>query len=199
MKRINGWNSLHGAILAKSGASGKPGAVHGNDLCPGLFLHPVLAVDAGSGGIIGLVGCVALTRTQGKVTDRKKRAADGLAAAAITMAGDRESDACDPCARRPANVHLLCRSAHPRAITTGGLLPEHCARLPEQGRETITVPQRGAHKARQATVAFRFDAVSLTRPVRAHGKGQPGSILLWVVDCKKSTRPRGWSRCISAS
>ena len=36
-----------------------------NDLCPGLFLHPVLAVDAGSGGIIGLVDCVVLNRTQG--------------------------------------------------------------------------------------------------------------------------------------
>ena len=30
----------------------------------------------------------------------------------ITMVGDRESDIYDLFARRPANVHLLCRSAH---------------------------------------------------------------------------------------
>ncbi len=47
-----------------------------NDLCPGVFLHPVLAVDASHGGVIGLVDCVVLNRTEGKVTDHKKRAAD---------------------------------------------------------------------------------------------------------------------------
>lgn len=131
-----------------------------NDTCPGLFLHPVLAVEAGTGGIIGLVDCAVLNRTAGKVTDHKKRpaddkesyrwlhgaemAADRLAAAeTITMVGDRESDIYDLFARRPANVHLLCRSAQPRAMTTGGLLPDHCASLPEQGRETIEVPPKG--------------------------------------------------------
>ena len=176
------------------------------DLCPGLFLHPVLAVDAGSGGIIGLVECVVLNRAQGRVTDHRKQAADdkgsrrwlhgaemaadGLtAAAAITVVGDRESDVCDLYARRPADVHLLCRSAHPRAMTTGGLLAEHCARLPEQGRETIAAAPQGGHKARQATVAVRFDAISLTRPVRAHAQGQPASIPLWVVDVREVDPP----------
>ncbi len=179
-----------------------------NDLCPGLFLHPVLAVDAGNGGVIGLVDCVVLNRTQGKVTDHKKRAADdkesrrwlqsaemagdGLtAAAAITMVGDRESDIYDLFARRPVNVHLLCRSAHPRAMTTGGLLPAHCAGLPEQGRDMIEVPPKGTQKARQATVALRFDAISLTRPVRAGVKDQPRIISLWVVDVREVDPPEG--------
>jgi len=39
-----------------------------NDTCPGLFLHPILAVDADNGGVIGLVDCVVLNRTEGKVT-----------------------------------------------------------------------------------------------------------------------------------
>jgi hypothetical protein len=121
-------------------------------------------------------------------------AADRLATAAtITMVGDRESDIYDLFARRPANVHLLCRLAHPRAMTTkssagnqnglpcrlahpramttGGLLPEHCASLPEQGRETIDVPPKGSQRARQATVALRFDAISLKRPVQAGCSG----------------------------
>jgi hypothetical protein len=38
---------------------------------PGLFLHPVLAVDAVNGGIIGLVDCIALNRTEGRVSQAK--------------------------------------------------------------------------------------------------------------------------------
>ena len=90
-------------------------------------------------------------------------------------------------------------------MTTGGLLPEHYAGLPEQGREAIEVPPKGTHKAMaeghppeggraervqgQATVALRFDAISLTRPVRAHVRDQPGSIPLWVVDVREVDPP----------
>jgi Transposase DDE domain len=179
-----------------------------NDTCPGLFLHPVLAVDAGNGGVIGLVDCVVLNRTEGKVTDHKKRAADDkesrrwlhgaemagdclAEAASVTMVGDRESDIYDLFARRPANVHLLCRSAHPRAMTTGGLLPAHCASLPEQGRETIEVPPKGKQRTRQATVALRFDAIGLTRPERAKVRDQPKTVALWVVDVCEVDPPEG--------
>ena len=170
--------------------------------------HPVLTVDAGNGGVVGLLDCVVLNRTGGKVTDHKKRAADDkesrrwlhgaeiagdrlTQAAMITMVGDRESDIYDLFARRPANVHLLCRSAHPRAMTTGGLLPESCAALPEQGRETIEVPPKGSQKARQATVAVRFGAIELKRPVRAGTGDQASSVALWVVDVSEVDPPRG--------
>jgi Transposase DDE domain len=179
-----------------------------NGTGPGLFLHPVLAVDAANAGVIGLVDCVVLNRTDGKVTDHKKRAADDkesrrwlhgaeiagdclTRAAAITMVGDRESDIYDLFARRPANVHLLCRSAHPRATTTGGLLPEHCAGLSEAGRETIEVPPKGKQKARQATVALRFGAIELKRPVRAGAGEQPKTVALWVVDVSEVDPPPG--------
>ena len=99
-------------------------------------------------------------------------------------------------AHRPApvdgrSVHLLCRSAQPRAMTTGGLLPEHCAGLPEQGRETIAVAPKGSQKARQATVALRFDAISLKRPVRAGNQALPKTISLWVVDVREVDPPEG--------
>lgn len=155
---------------------------------------------AGTGGVIGLVDCTVLNRTAGKVTDHKERAsddkqsrrwlhgaeivADRLATVeSITMVGDREIY--DLFARRPAHVHLLCRSAYPRAITTGGLLPDHCARVPEQGRETIAVPQKGKQKARHATVALRFDAIRLRRPVATGVTAQPRTIALWVVDVRE--------------
>jgi DDE family transposase len=178
-----------------------------NNLCPGLFLHPVLAVDAEHGGVIGLVDCVVLNRTEGAVSDHKTRAADAkesrrwlhgaeiagdrlAEAAAITMVSDRESDIYDLFARRPAHVDLLCRSAQPRAMTTGGLLPAHCAGLPEQARATIEVPAGPGRTARTATVALRFDAVELRRPEGA-GREQAKAVALWVVDVSEPDPPQG--------
>lgn len=48
----------------------------GNGEDPGLFLHPFLAVDAANAGIIGLLDCLVLNRTAGKVTNRRGRTAD---------------------------------------------------------------------------------------------------------------------------
>jgi len=177
-----------------------------NDTCPGLFLHPVLAVEAATGGVLGLVDCTVLNRTKGKVGDHKKRAAEEreslrwlqgaeqaaerLAdAARITMVGDRESDIYDLFARRPAHVHLLCRSAQARAVTSGGLLPAHCDGLPEQGRETIEVPPKGSQPARKALVALRFDAISLKRPMRAGNQTLPATLALCVVDVREIDPP----------
>jgi hypothetical protein len=176
-----------------------------NDLCPGLFLHPVVAVDADSGGVIGLVDCTVINRTEGRVTDHKARPADEKEsrrwlhgaeiagdrldqAATITMIGDRESDIYDLFARRPANVHLLCRSGQARATGSGVLLAA-------QGRETIEVPPNGSHKARQgarsATVALRFGAVTLMRPTRPGVKGQAKTVSLWVAYVSEVDPPAG--------
>jgi hypothetical protein len=174
---------------------------------PGLFLHPVVAVDANNGGIIGLVDCAVMNRTEDQAEPRAKRApddkesrrwlagaeaaADCLAeAAAITVVGDRESDIYDLFARRPANVHLLCRSAQARALAEGGLLPAHCASLPEQGRETVEVPAKPGQKAREATVVLRFGAITLKRPDRAFSGNQPREVSLWVVDVNEIDPPK---------
>jgi hypothetical protein len=183
-----------------------------NDTCPGLFLHPVLAIEAATGGVLGLVDCTVLNRIDGRAADHKKRAAEDkesqrwLAgaeqaaerlpdAARITMVGDRESDIYDLFARRPAHgsaeVHLLCRSAQARALTSGGLLPAHCDGLPEQGRETIEVPPKGNQPARKALVALRFDAVTLKRPVRAGNQALPEILRLYVVDVREIDAPSG--------
>jgi|SRR5665213_1422864 len=179
-----------------------------NDTCPGLFLHPVLAVEAATGGVIGLIDCTVLNRTEGKAADHKKRAAEDKEsqrwllgaeqaaerlpeAARITMVGDRESDIYELFAGRPANVHLLCRSAQARAVTTGGLLPAHCDSLPEQGRQTIEVPPKGSQPARKALVALRFDAISLKRPMRAGNQALPQTLPLCVVDVREIDPPAG--------
>lgn len=182
---------------------------NGKDL--GLFLHPVLAVDAANAGVIGLVDCVVLNRTAGKVTDRRGRSADAkelrrwlhgaemagdrlASAAMVTVVADRESDVYDLFARRPAQVHLLCRSAQDRALADGGLLFERCAGWPEQARTTISVPPRGRHGERQASVALRFGAVALQRPKTPAARALPESVPVWVVDVHEIDPPEGQER-----
>jgi hypothetical protein len=120
-------------------------------------------------------------------------AGDCLAdAAMITVVGDRESDIYDLFARRPTNVHLLCRSAQARAVTTGGLLPGYCAALAEQARDTLDVPVKGKQPARQAMVATRFGAVDLKRPVTGPKiKDLTEALSLWVVDVREVDPPAG--------
>ena len=125
------------------------------------------------------MNCIVLNRTEGRVSEaktgakkkvktHKKRTADDKIrrwlqgsemagdcltdADMITMVGDREGDI----------YHLLeqarqCAPAGPfRAAPRpdgGGLLPDYCAALPEQARETIDVPAKGKQPARKATVA----------------------------------------------
>jgi hypothetical protein len=109
----------------------------------------------------------------------------------ITMVGDREDDIYHLFANRPANVHLLVRSAQPRALASGGLLPDHCTALPEQARETIHVPAKGKQPARKATMAMRFGPISLRRPDNSPDRDQPETVPLWVVDVREIDPPAG--------
>jgi hypothetical protein len=183
----------------------------GNGADIGLFLHPLLAVAADTGGLIGLVDCIVLNRIHGKVGDRRKRAAEDKeshrwlrgaeiagdqldSAAMVTMVADRESDLYDLFARRPAHVHLLCRSARDRSLAEP--MPEHkllselCDAWPEQDRTLIEVPVRGTRPARQAMVALRFGAARLKRPSQAAAE-LPDSVALWVVDVREVDPPAG--------
>lgn len=179
----------------------------GNGADIGLFLHPVVAADAQTGGIVGLVDCAVINRAEGKVSDRKKRgaddkesrrwlvgaqaAADTLAdAARITLVADRESDIYDLFARCPASVDLLCRSAQDRVVVEGGLLLEHCVRLPEQDRAMLDVPPRGPRPARRALVALRFGRVTLARPLTGSKELAP-RVALWVVNVNEIDPPAG--------
>src|SRR5208337_535696 len=81
----------------------------GNGTDIGVFVHPLVAVDADQGGVIGLVGAEVINRTGGKAEDHKTRPADEkesrrwlagaetagevlAAAAMITVVEDREGD-----------------------------------------------------------------------------------------------------------
>jgi len=147
------------------GPVGKGGGVRG------LLLHAALALDAGSGALLGLVDAQVWNRDKGAVTPRRSRAtvdkesqrwlsvaaqvgAVLSAARRATVISDRESDIYEHFARRPSNVDLIVRACQNRKIKSGGedqksaYLFDFIDSLPEQGRFTVTIPAAPGRKAR---------------------------------------------------
>ncbi len=194
------------------GPVGKGGALRG------LLLHAVLAVDASSGGVIGLVDAQVRNRTGGKAQPRRSRktaekesqrwidgttrAADVLTAAnSITGVSDRESDIYEHFAARPANMHLIVRACQNRAIESPngdppGLLFCHADQLPEQGRFKANIPAAPGRKARVAELAVRFAPVVLCKPRHGASRELPASIPLTMVDVRETCEPKDGSEPI---
>jgi hypothetical protein len=188
------------------GPVGKGGALRG------LLLHAVLAVDAGTGGVLGLVDAKVWNRKGGKVTDRRSRktsnkesqrwldgtmrASEALAAAAhITGVSDRESDIYEHFARRPDNVHLIVRACQNRKIETDdadqiNLLFGHVDGVPEQGRFEVKIPAAPGRKARMTELALRFSRVVLRKPLHGAAADLPATIALTMVDVRETTMPQ---------
>jgi len=183
----------------------------GNGKDIGVFVHPIVAMDAEHGGILGLVGAEVINRPAGKVQHRKRRNADDkesrrwLAgaetagdvlseAAMITLVEDREGDIYDQFARRPDNVQLIVRAARDRSVGGDQKLFAACAGWPETGRSMITVAAKrgnlgnGGRAERTALVAVRFGDVMIKRPACA-GKDLPASLTLRVVDVREVHAP----------
>jgi hypothetical protein len=115
---------LHAGKVRGLGAVG-----NGKDL--GLFLHPVLALDADSGACLGVVDAQVWTRPEGKRPDKRAgrdreswRWLDGARAAetalrraeCVTVVADRESDLYPLLTRlRRPGGHFLVRAAQDRA------------------------------------------------------------------------------------
>lgn len=187
------------------GPVGKGGALRG------LLLHAVLAVDAGTGGVLGLVDAKVWNRKGGKAKPRRgrktpqkesqrwldgtSRAGEVLAAAnSITGVSDRESDIYEHFARRPSNVHLIVRACQNRQIETDredpiSLLFPHVDGLPEQGRLKVKIPAAPGRKARVAELAVRFSRVVLCKPLHGAAPDLPATIALTMVDVREISKP----------
>lgn len=188
------------AQAAGYGVVGKGGATRG------LLLHPVLAVEAGSGALLGLVSMRVWNRTEGARVPRRRRATaakesqrwiDGardagevLAQAAhITLVSDRESDFYELFAVRPANVDLIVRAGQNRRVAEDGLLFGVVDELCEQGRFAVTIPAAPGRKARTAALAVRFAPVMLRRPLHGADPALPAAVPVSVVDVRESSTP----------
>jgi Transposase DDE domain len=186
------------------------GRVGKGGIVSGLLLHSVLAVEAGTGALLGLVDSKVWNREEGELPHRRLRAItekesqrwlDGssrasevlAAASSITGISDREGDIYQHFAMRPSNMHLIVRACQDRliaaeAMDTSPLLSAFTNSIPEQGRFTVQLPAAPGRKARVAELAVRFAPVALRRPV--HGaRDLPKTVSLTVVDVRETSAP----------
>jgi hypothetical protein len=182
------------------GPVGKGGALGG------LLLHAAVAMEIGTGALLGLVDAEVWNRDKGAVTPRRSRSTEGkesrrwldtttrasevlAAASSITVVSDRESDFYEHFARRPANTHLLVRACQNRNIKgsddTGGLLFTFIDGLPEADRYSVKIPAAPGRKARTAELALRFSPVELCKPLHGAASDLPDSIMLTLVDVRE--------------
>jgi len=172
-----------------------------------LHLHPLIAVDAADGSLLGLVHAAFLHRSGGRRETRKQRPiaekesrrwleatihAGSLAqagATCVTVIADREGDIYEEFALRPPEVDLVIRAQQDRVLAEpiGGLLSRCLDGVAELGRESVALPAGPGRAARTATLALR------TRPVRIKAPNRrccgPDEVALWLVEAREIDPP----------
>ena len=198
-----------GGRLARAngyGPVGKGGALRG------LLLHAVVAVEAGTGALLGLVDFKIWNRAGGKVKSRRlratahkesqcwidgaARAGDVLAAArSITAVSDRGRDIYEHFARRPSRVDQIVRACQNRKIEADEKSEEQAYLFPfidgqaEQDRFTVTISAAPGRKEREVELALRFSPVMLEKPSNGAAADLPKTVALTVVDVRETAEP----------
>ena len=175
----------------------------------GVLAHVMLALDAGSGSCLGLVGGAIYTRKGRVRTPHAKRALKDkesrrwldsaeqaktvlASAAMITVVADRESDIYAGWASVPGgNLHLLSRAMHDRAVAGGGRLSHAVAQWPFAGTRTIDLLATPDRAARRAVLSLRFGAVEVLRPDAPDARGQPRTVTLRLAEVIERDPPPG--------
>ncbi len=174
----------------------------------GILLHAMLAMDAGAGGLLGLVSGRIWTRQGLVATPHAKRslsqkeserwlttaeaAKTHLAGAAmVTEISDREADLYAKWARVPDRAfHILTRAMHDRPITEGGGKLSS-APLIAGGTTEVEVRAQPGRPARQACLAIRYGLVSLKRPKTIRERGLPKVVTVSLVEVVETGAPQG--------
>jgi len=183
---------------------------NGKDL--GLFLHPLLALDAKSSCCLGFGAIQTWIRECTELDQEKKKTSSDyrkqliedkesyrwiqtaeaaknnlLQAALLTIIADRESDIYEEWYRIPdEKTHLLTRACYDRRLSNGALLSEHIASLPALWVALLPVRERDKRRsAHTAKVEMRFSEVEITRPKGCSDKNAPAQIKLRVIDVKE--------------
>jgi hypothetical protein len=198
---------------AQSGRKHGLGTV-GNGTDVGLFVHPVLAVDADRRECLGLVDAQVWCRTRCKAKNYKRlpieekesyrwlkgggQAKAVLAEAAmVTVIDDREGDIYEKWARLPdQRTHLLTRASRDRNLADGSKLFAAMAALPEAHRYTLDLPARpGKRGARTADMAVRFGRLRISRPGNCSDRDAPREIELFAIEVRELNPPPGDAIC----
>ena len=177
-----------------------------------LALHPVIAVDAAEGTLLGLVDARFFAHAGGERAGRRQKsfaakegrrwlegaqsaaALKGCGAACITIVADREGDIYEDFALRPAAVEVLIRAGQDRRLADGSRLFACAKTLVEAARLSVDLPAAPGRRARLATIALRFARVDIACPANrqaAELKALPPSVALSFVEAKEVNAPDG--------
>jgi hypothetical protein len=198
---------------AQSGRKHDLGKVgNGTDL--GLFVHPVLAVDAQTQECLGLVDAHVWRRTKSKAKNYKRQPIEKkesyrwvnggeqakailAEAAMVTVIDDREGDIYEKWARLPdERTHLLTRASRDRSLADGSRLFRTMAGLPEVHRFPLDLPARpGKRGARTASMAVRFGRIRICRPGACSDRDAPLEIELFAIEVRELNPPPGDAIC----
>jgi hypothetical protein len=176
----------------------------------GLSFHPVIAVDANQGTVLGLVDNIFLSRLGGERASRKERnftekdshrwldgaeRASALAevgAACVTVVEDREGDIYECFVFKPANVEKLVRAGQDRALADGTPLFSKADAWDEAGRMEVALPAAPGRKARTAELSIKFGVVEINRPAsRKASDGLPKAVAVTLVIGQEINPPEG--------
>ncbi len=144
----------------------------------GVFVHPLLAMDAERGGILGLVGAEVINPPP------RQRACPREGGGGTPQAAEGGRQGVPP----------LAGPARDRSVGREQKLFAACADWPEAGRYLIKVAaKRGKYGKGQraectALVAVRFGEVTFKRPACA-GRDLPASLTMRVVDVREVDPP----------
>lgn len=194
---------------SQRGRKRKLGTV-GNGTDVGLFMHPVLGIDAGSEQCFGLLDAHVWRRCKPKAGNYKclpiedkesyrwlRGAAQAKAvlaeASMVTIMDDREGDIYEKWARLPdRRTHLLTRASRNRSLADGSTLFPNLASLPEAHRYGLEVAaQPGKRSARQACMAVRFGRIRICRPGNCTDPNAPEAIDLYAIEARELDPPPG--------
>ncbi|MBW8811876.1 MAG: IS4 family transposase [Caulobacterales bacterium] len=174
----------------------------------GVLLHPMLAVDAGTGGLLGLVtgrvwtrdGIVATPHAARPLSQKESErwvstpqaAKAHLAEASmVTEISDREADIYAKWARVPGPVfHVLTRAMHDRKIAEGGGKLSS-APLMAGGTATVELRAQPGRPARDAQLAIRYGPVTLKRPDNTAETDLPKRLAVSLVEVVETGAPEG--------
>jgi hypothetical protein len=176
----------------------------GNGTDQGIYLHPMLTLNAETGACLGLSGLKLWTRRREEgrrywqlpIEEKEsyrwlevaKQAKQSLKEAAmVTIIADRESDIFEEWARIPdEKTHLLTRVCRDRALAEAGSLYAYTDQLEVQTIYTVDVPARPKKRsAHEAKLELRFGRVSIKRPAKGKGAELPEAIELTIVDVRE--------------
>jgi len=187
----------------------------GDGKTPGLFLHPVLAIDADDKTLLGLAAGRVWTRPPDKQTPRRNRdladkesarwigegaaAKSALATARqVTLLGDRESDIYEAWAVLPgpgeaaaAGFDLISRASGDRKLADGSRLFSIAQTWPQAACVALEVVERQDRAARRAKLGLRFGPVTIVKPASCSSSGMPASIDLRLVEIAEIEAPAG--------